>query len=53
MKQAEQISYHNLENCLKAIETIKQRMNANVNLEVSLELLLYTIKDSLSVLEGT
>ena len=47
MRQSEMISYYSLDNCFKAIETIKQRMNANVNLEVSLELLLYTIKDCL------
>ncbi len=45
MRQAELFSYHNLDNCLEAIETMKQRMNANVNLEVSLELLLYTIRN--------
>ncbi len=45
IRQSEMISYHSLDNCFEAIETIKQRMNANVNLEVSLELLLYTIKE--------
>ena len=47
IRQAEVISYYELDNCLEAIETMKQRMNANVNLEVSLELLLYTMKESL------
>ena len=42
--RAGNMSYGQIEDCLKAIETIKQRMNANVNLEVSLEMLLYTIK---------
>ena len=47
IRQAEVISYYELDDCLEAIETMKQRMNANVNLEVSLELLLYTMKESL------
>ena len=42
--RADNMSYGQIEDCLKSIETIKQRMNANVNLEVSLEMLLYTIK---------
>ena len=46
LRQAGLLSYHNLQQCLEAMETIQQRMNANVNLEVSLELLLYTIKDN-------
>ena len=45
MRQAELLSYHSLDHCFEAIETTKQRMNANVNLEVSLELLLYEIKE--------
>ncbi len=49
MRQAELLSYHSLDKCLEAIETVKQRMNTNVNLEVSLELLLYEIKDNLNV----
>lgn len=42
---AEQMSYLGIEECLKAIELTRQRMNANVNLEVSLEMLLYTMKN--------
>ena len=42
--QAEQMSYARIEECIKAIETTRQRMSANVNLEVSLEMLLYTMK---------
>ena len=42
--RADNMSYAQIEDCLKAIETIRQRMNANVNLEVSLEMLLYTMK---------
>ena len=42
--QAEHMSYACIEECIQAIETTRQRMNANVNLEVSLEMLLYTMK---------
>ena len=42
--RADNMSYKKIEDCLKAIETIRQRIKANVNLEVSLEMLLYTIK---------
>ena len=42
--KADHMSYRQIENCLRAIETIRQRMNANVNLEVSLEMLFYTMK---------
>ena len=42
--QAERMSYPWIEACINAIELTRQRMNANVNLEVSLEMLLYTMK---------
>ena len=42
--RADNMSYRQIEDCLKAIETTRQRMSANVNLEVSLEMLLYSIK---------
>ena len=42
--QAEQMSYARIEKCIQSIETTRQRMSANVNLEVSLEMLLYTMK---------
>ncbi len=44
LNQAEHLSYAKIEECLGAIELTRQRMNANVNLEVSLEMLLYTMK---------
>ena len=44
--QAGRMSYAQLEECLSAIELTRQRMSANVNLEVSLEMLLYTMKVS-------
>ena len=43
--QAEKFSYARIEECIKAIELTRQRMSANVNLEVSLEMLLYTMKE--------
>ena len=42
--RAEAMSYARIEECIQAIETTRQRMNANVNAEVSLEMLLYTMK---------
>jgi DNA polymerase-3 subunit delta' len=42
--QANSMSYMRIEECIEAIETTRQRMNANVNLEVSLEMLLYAMK---------
>ena len=44
--QAEKLSYARMEECLGVIELTRQRMNANVNLEVSLEMLLYTMKNN-------
>ncbi len=41
---AERMSYPWIEECINAIELTRQRMSANVNLEVSLEMLLYTMK---------
>ena len=43
--RAESMSYLWIDGCLNAIELMKQRMSANVNLEVSLEMMLYTMKD--------
>ena len=42
--QAEHLTYARIEECINAIELTRQRMSANVNLEVSLEMLLYTMK---------
>ncbi len=44
MRQAEAASYGQLELKLNAIEQMKQRMNANVSLEVALELLFLSLK---------
>ena len=45
VNQAERMSYRWIEQCINAIELTRQRMSANVNLEVSLEMLLYTMKE--------
>jgi len=47
--QAERMSYLRIEECLNVIELTRQRMNANVNLEVSLEMMLYTMKGAHSL----
>lgn len=44
-QQAERLGYARIEECINAIELTRQRMSANVNLEVSLEMLLYTMKN--------
>ena len=46
-RQAERFSYRGLETSLSAIETMRDRMSANVNLEVSLEILLYSIREAM------
>ena len=38
-------SYENIERCVNAIDKAKQRLNANVNFEVTMELLLITLKE--------
>ena len=43
-RQAERMSYRWLEQCMESIEITRQRMSANVNLEVSLEMMLYALK---------
>ena len=43
-RQAANYSYARIEECINAIDLTRQRMSANVNLEVSLEMLLYTMK---------
>ena len=45
INQADQMSFARIEECIEAIELTRQRMSANVNLEVSLEMLLYTMKN--------
>ena len=45
-KQAAKKSYAGIENILKALEKAKARLNANVNFDLSIELLLLTIKEN-------
>lgn len=45
-KQAATSSYEGIEKIIKAIDTAKSRIKANVNLELTLELLLLTIKEN-------
>ena len=45
-KVAERTSYEGIESVLQALEKAKNRLNANVNLELAIELLLLEIKDN-------
>ena len=45
-KQASKSSYYGIEKILKALEKAKQRLNANVNFDLVMELLLLTIKEN-------
>ncbi len=45
-RQAEKHSYHGIENILKALEKAKIRVNANVNFDLVIELLLLVIKEN-------
>ena len=45
-EQAKQRSYENLENILDSIQKTKVRLKANVNFELTMELLLLTIKEN-------
>lgn len=45
-KQASKCSYHGIEIIIKSLEKAKQRLNANVNFELVIELLLFTIKEN-------
>lgn len=48
MQQAQKSTYAGLQNILEAIETAKRRIQANVNFELTLELLLMTIKENIT-----
>lgn len=43
---AQRSSYEGIENILKALETAKKRLDANVNFELTMELLMLTIKEN-------
>lgn len=45
-KQASKSSYEGIENIIKALEKAKRRLNANVNFDLTMELLLLTIKEN-------
>ena len=45
-ERASKSSYEGIENILDAIEKAKARMKANVNFELTMELLLLTIKEN-------
>lgn len=45
-KQASHSSYHGLQEILKALEKAKTRLNANVNFDIVIELLLLTMKEN-------
>ena len=45
-KQASKSSYEGIENIIKALHKAKRRLNANVNFELVMELLLFTIKEN-------
>lgn len=45
-KQAAKRSYNGIENILEALEKAKIRLNANVNFDLVIELLLFTIKEN-------
>lgn len=45
-KQASKSSYEGIETIIKALEKAKRRLNANVNFELAMELLLLTIKEN-------
>lgn len=46
-KQASKISYEGLEQILEAMEKLKIRLEANVNFDIAMELMLLTIKENL------
>ena len=45
-QQANYISYEGIENVLKALDKVKVRLEANVNFDIAMELLLLTIKEN-------
>jgi len=45
-KKADKSTYEGIENIIEALNTAKNRLNANVNFELTMELLLLTIKEN-------
>ena len=46
-RQAEKSTYHGLQQILEAIETADRRIRANVNFDLTMELLAMTIKENI------
>jgi DNA polymerase-3 subunit delta' len=46
-KQASRVSYEGLEEILAAMDKLKVRLEANVNFDIAMELMLLTIKENL------
>ncbi|MBR1865297.1 MAG: DNA polymerase III subunit delta [Lachnospiraceae bacterium] len=46
-KQGSRISYEGIENVLQAMDKLKVRLEANVNFEIAMELMLLTVKENL------
>ena len=45
--QASHVSYEGLEEILQALEKLKIRLEANVNFDIAMELMLLTMKENL------
>ncbi|MCR5467800.1 MAG: DNA polymerase III subunit delta [Lachnospiraceae bacterium] len=45
-KQADKRSYEGIEKCLEALDKAKSRLKANVNFDLTIEMLLWTIKEN-------
>ena len=46
-KHAEMSSYNGIEKILKAIEKAKIRLNANVNFDITIEMMFLTIRENI------
>ena len=47
IRDAKLRSYENIELCIEAIERAKKRLDANVNFDITIELMLTTLKENL------
>ena len=45
-RTAQHSSYEGIENVIKALETAKRRLDANVNFDLTMELLMLTIQEN-------
>ena len=46
-RQASRVSYEGIEKILEAMDKLKIRLEANVNFDIAMELMLLTIKENL------